>query len=122
MLQQISQKRKNNRGFTLMEMLIVVAIIAILIAIAIPAFSGSLTKAQESADAANLRSAKAAVVVENTIGTTPYTSGTTYYFNNVTGTFQAGAPTAYGQSGSNLYVQSVADANGLGEPTWATTP
>ena len=37
---------KRNRGFTLMEMLIVVAIIAVLAAIAIPVFNGSLHKAK----------------------------------------------------------------------------
>ena len=50
---------KNKKGFTLMEMLIVVAIIVILVAISIPTFSGSLNEAKESADAANLRAAKA---------------------------------------------------------------
>ena len=33
---------KRNRGFTLMEMLIVVAIIAVLAAVAIPVFNGCL--------------------------------------------------------------------------------
>ena len=42
-----------------MEMLIVVAIISILIAIAIPTFSKQLEKTRESADAANIRSAYA---------------------------------------------------------------
>ena len=51
--------KKNNKGFTLMEMLIVVAIIAVLIAIAIPTFSGSLTKARQAADNANVRAAYA---------------------------------------------------------------
>ena len=47
---------KNNRkGFTLAELLIVVAIIAVLVAIAIPVFNGSLTKAKEATDVANLR-------------------------------------------------------------------
>ena len=36
------KKFTNKKGFTLMEMLIVVAIIAILVAIAIPTFSGTL--------------------------------------------------------------------------------
>lgn len=46
---------KRNRGFTLMEMLIVVAIIAVLAAIAIPVFNGSLHKAKVAADMANVR-------------------------------------------------------------------
>lgn len=46
---------KRNRGFTLMEMLIVVTIIAVLAAIAIPVFNGSLHKAKVAADMANVR-------------------------------------------------------------------
>ncbi len=46
---------KRNRGFTLIEMLIVVAIIAVLAAIAIPVFSSSLHNAKVSADMANVR-------------------------------------------------------------------
>lgn len=46
---------KRNRGFTLMEMLIVVAIIAVLAAVAIPVFNGSLHKAKVAADMANVR-------------------------------------------------------------------
>lgn len=53
------KKIKNTKGFTLMEMLIVVAIIAILIAIAIPTFTAQLEKAREAADIANIRSAYA---------------------------------------------------------------
>ena len=56
------KKLKNSKGFTLMEMLIVVAIIAILVAIAIPTFSNQLEKAREATDLANLRSAYAEVM------------------------------------------------------------
>ena len=52
-------KKNNKKGFTLMEMLIVVAIIAILVAIAIPTFTGSLDKARQAADEANIRAAYA---------------------------------------------------------------
>ena len=55
--------KKDNKGFTLMEMLIVVAIIAILIAIMIPVFNAQLEKSREAADAANIRSAYAEVLV-----------------------------------------------------------
>ena len=55
--------KKDNKGFTLMEMLIVVAIIAILIAIMIPTFNAQLEKSREAADAANIRSAYAEVLV-----------------------------------------------------------
>ena len=46
------KKLQSKKGFTLMEMLIVVAIIAVLVAIAIPVFNGALTKSKEAADVA----------------------------------------------------------------------
>ena len=49
------KKFTNKKGFTLMEMLIVVAIIAVLVAIAIPTFSNQLEKSREATDAANIR-------------------------------------------------------------------
>ena len=58
------KKIKNTKGFTLMEMLIVVAIIAILIAIAIPTFTAQLEKAREAADIANIRSAYSEAMVK----------------------------------------------------------
>ena len=47
--------KRNQKGFTLMEMLIVVAIIAVLVAIAIPTFTAQLHKARVAADWANVR-------------------------------------------------------------------
>ena len=47
---------KNKRGFTLAELLIVVAIIAVLVAIAIPVFTKQLEKSKRALDISNARS------------------------------------------------------------------
>lgn len=51
------KKMKKQGGFTLVEMLIVVAIIAILIAISIPLVNNALEKARDATDDANYRDA-----------------------------------------------------------------
>jgi len=53
--------RSSKKGFTLAELLIVVAIIGVLVGISIPIFSAQLEKSREATDVANLRAAKAAV-------------------------------------------------------------
>ena len=55
----IKEKIAKRKGFTLAELLIVVAIIAVLVAIAIPVFNTHLEKAREATDLANLRAAYA---------------------------------------------------------------
>lgn len=50
-------RREDNKGFTLAELLIVVAIIGVLVAISIPIFSKQLEKARDATSVANLRSA-----------------------------------------------------------------
>jgi type IV pilus assembly protein PilA len=52
--------KNNKKGFTLAELLIVVAIIAVLVAIAIPVFTSRLEQSRETTDVANMRSAYAA--------------------------------------------------------------
>ena len=56
--------KQNRKGFTLAELLIVVAIIAVLVAVAIPVFSAQLEKSREATDVANIRSAYAGVVTK----------------------------------------------------------
>ncbi len=68
-------KRKNKKGFTLMEMLIVIGIIAVLIAIAIPTFSSAQKKAKYTADLANVRSYYAEQVSKKMVDDT-YVLGT----------------------------------------------
>ena len=63
-----STMRMNKKGFTLAELLIVIAIIAILVAIAVPAFSGSLDNARLQADHANIRNAYMLIQTANITG------------------------------------------------------
>ncbi len=72
------KKLENKKGFTLAELLVVVAIIAVLIAIAIPVFAASEEKAREAVDLSAIRDAYAEAKIhrlENGKDTT-----TTYYF------------------------------------------
>lgn len=57
-------KKMNKKGFTLAELLIVVAIIAVLVAIAIPVFTAQLKKSENATDLANTRSAYAEAVAD----------------------------------------------------------
>lgn len=78
------RKIKNSKGFTLMEMLIVVAIIAVLVAIMIPTFSGSLVKAKETADVANIRARYAECQVEMLTENADAPADKTNFSNGVT--------------------------------------
>ena len=55
MLKKIREATKDDKGFTLIELMVVVLIIAILIAIAIPTFLGLRRRAQDRSAQSNLR-------------------------------------------------------------------
>jgi type IV pilus assembly protein PilA len=55
MLKTLRTKMQDDKGFTLIELMVVVLIIAILIAIAIPTFLGLRRRAQDRAAQSNLR-------------------------------------------------------------------
>ncbi|MBR4702645.1 MAG: prepilin-type N-terminal cleavage/methylation domain-containing protein [Oscillospiraceae bacterium] len=68
--------KKNNKGFTLAELLIVVAIIAVLVAIAIPIFTTQLEKSRDAVSVSNIRAGYAEVmscVIAGTAGQTRVT-------------------------------------------------
>ena len=69
-------KKLNKKGFTLAELLIVVAIIAVLVAISIPIFTAQLNKAKYSADEANARSIYSEMVADYLANGGAHTTGT----------------------------------------------
>lgn len=96
---------RNKKGFTLAELLIVVAIIAVLVAIAIPIFTAKLEKAREAVDISNMRSAyavaQADILTEEYKDTNHYTaSGDTYTgYYDIAGNITPTAPEQkYGKS------------------------
>lgn len=119
------KKLNNKKGFTLMEMLIVVAIIAVLVAIAIPVFNGALTKSKEAADVANVRALYAewqvGILTENkTIPDSkdaflagPDNNGATEFTFNY-----AGEKLEYTDGKIVYKATKLADANGAKTYTW----
>lgn len=104
-MKKSSRKFSRTAGFTLVEMLIVVAIISVLVAVSIPLVSSQLENARDKTDLANERSAKAAGVLVFLGSDNNYPIGTT-------GTFYYDA-----ESGKLLTSEEVADIASYGKCT-----
>lgn len=120
------KKIRNRKGFTLAELLIVVAIIAVLTAIAIPVFTAQLEKSREATDMANIRGAYAEVAAasitdpDNTITASVDLKQTQANWQT-TGANIAGidiTPTLWGVAkGGSVEVKYTAGNDGSGEIT-----
>ena len=55
-------KKNYRKGFTLVELVVVVAILGILVAVVTPSFSGYIEKSRETTDLANVRTAYSEVM------------------------------------------------------------
>ena len=87
LLRRKKQGNTNRKGFTLAELLVVVAIIAILVAVSIPIFTGKLEETRETTDIANMRAAKAAAV--EALLSEDYKTSWSYYGGQYTAVFDA---------------------------------
>lgn len=121
MIQNIAKRIKREEGFTLVELLIVVAIIAILAAIAIPQFSMYRKRgyvAQLNSDVKNAYTAAQAYLVDNpngtvtcdllaTAGFVPSTNSTCAVVGGAPGTFTSITMTGPGGWGLSTGVATV---------------
>lgn len=96
---KIKERLKKSGGFTLIEMLIVVAIIAILVAVSIPMVSSNLNEAKIATDKANERAAKAAAMITYMTSTTTISDDQKFYYDAESGKLEGS------ESGINGYGQ-----------------
>lgn len=90
-------KKLNKKGFTLAELLVVVAIIGVLVAISIPIFTGQLKKARLATNQANARAAYACATTEYMLkykDDAPKTDTVSYTYDNSKGTATLDDPAA----------------------------
>lgn len=59
--------KKSKRGFTLIELIVVIAILAILVAVAVPTFAGITERAERSVELANAKTITTALNAHNAL-------------------------------------------------------
>ncbi|KUO51305.1 MAG: hypothetical protein APF76_17660 [Desulfitibacter sp. BRH_c19] len=97
MFNWINKQLKSQKGFTLVELMVVVVIIGILVAIAIPVYNSVTNRANISAVEANLRTIDGAIMQHQATIVTPTAPSS----DNLTGEFLAEWPT--GPTGVTTY-------------------
>ena len=117
----------NKKGFTLMEILVVIAIIAVLISIAIPVFHSSLKKTANATDAANARNLYAVLATMVNMGEIELPEKSTDP-NDLQGVWvlvcrdSTTTPNSYGRLNGTMFcgANSTVSVNGVRSRSWNT--
>ena len=77
-MKKLEQNKKNNKGFSLVELIVVIAIMIVLVAVLAPVFTKYVEQSRRATDVQNANTIASAILVEATDGTkTPSTTLTT---------------------------------------------
>ena len=101
--------KKKKGGFTLIELIIVIAIIAILAAVALPKFAEIRENANIKADISNAKNIQSEVI--SLIGEGKISTPAGFVFDNTTGTY--GATLTAGMQGGNFLTKSSTALTGV---------
>lgn len=112
-------KKSNKKGFTIVELVIVIAVIAILAAVLIPTFSNVVTNAKKSAAMQNARNAYENYLADHATdeggvaGINLCIASGDYYFHVEAGEFKPAAEekTGHNDEGKNLEVATIENGN-----------
>ena len=96
MKEMVKRIREEKGGFTLAELLIVVAILLVLIAIAVPLFTGALGRAEAAVDSSNQRAATSEATVDYQLGNKSGSVTYIYYYDGNGNELTGSGPDASG--------------------------
>jgi type IV pilus assembly protein PilA len=119
MVQKLRERSNGESGFTLVELLVVMLILGLLAAIAIPAFFNQRDKAHDADAKATAKTAQTAMETYATDNDGNYTGVDVADLNGIEPTLPDGAPLAVSGIAAQTYTVTVTSESGDGTETFS---